>query len=221
MIDVEAGKEDLFGRLYTNLTELKDTQLVDKIQILYLAKCFNHSDISLLMDVKDTEALPPFIANIILQMDGVWDLQVIPLLNPNFFTPPINVWDTNYNNYSVTLDIKAEKTKTVFNQLKKIEASDLGALTFLAYSFSSYENDILLSFLSSDIAQAGKFVQKTIRTIDGVIDTFLWQIEEWKFIVAENEWMDFVKNNQSEDLVDIEEFEKSFRKIMDSYITAI
>jgi DNA-binding Lrp family transcriptional regulator len=220
MIDVEAGKEDLFDRLYKNLTEMTDTQVKEKIQILYLAKCYTHSDISLLVDVKDPEALPPFIVNIILQMDGVWDIQLIPLLNPNFFEVPEVIKKGSYENFTVTLDVRSDKTKTVYNQIKEMAADPNTALSFLAYSFYSYENDIILSFQAKDLPNAGKFVNEEIRAIDGVIDTYLWQIERWKFVITAKDLLDYINSTRTENPITYEEWEQSYQALMDAYICA-
>ena len=48
MIDVEAGKEELFERLGAKLNEVKTQGKYDQIKILYQARCFTHSDISIM-----------------------------------------------------------------------------------------------------------------------------------------------------------------------------
>ncbi|UCH88329.1 MAG: hypothetical protein JSV49_08685 [Thermoplasmata archaeon] len=221
MIDVEAGKEDLFDRLYTNLSEMKDKMVSDKIEILYVAKCYTHSDISLMVDVKDPEALPPFVVNIILQMDGVWDIQLIPLLNPRFFKIPEGIEEKGFHHFTVTLDVRAQKTKSVYKNLIEMASKEEDAIPFIAYSFASYENDIILSFLSQDIASAGRFVEEKIRSIDGVIDTYLWQIEKWQFICSDQEWLSCIQSVPTEEPLELDIIERSFKKIMDSYISAL
>jgi len=96
MIDVEAGKEDLFERLNTKMEELKTSNKYDKIKILYMVRCYTHSDISLMIDVQDPEKLPIFITDELLKMNGVWDLQTIHLFNPNFFKIPKHVDHASY-----------------------------------------------------------------------------------------------------------------------------
>jgi DNA-binding Lrp family transcriptional regulator len=218
---VEAGKEDLFDRLYTNLNETKDTVAGEKIQFLYMAKCYTHSDISLLVEVKDPEALPPFIVNILLQMDGVWDIQLIPLLNPCFFELPGNIKKGDYTHYTVTLDVKANKTRSIYKHIKEMAASEDNTITFLTYSFYSFENDLILSFLAEDIKKAGKFVREQIRSMDGVIDTFLWQVDKWKFIISANDLLTYINRTRGENPISEEAWEKSYKALMDAYICAI
>lgn len=221
MIDVEAGKEDLFKRLYTNLVELRESKVSEKIQFLYMAKCYTHSDISLLVEVKDPEALPPFIVNILLQMDGVWDIQIIPLLNPNFFEIPGNIQKDNYEHFTLTLDVRSNKTKAVYNKLKEMATEENNSITFLTYSFYSYENDLILSFLAPDMATAGKFVRDKIRQIDGVVDTVLWQIDKWKFIISAVDLLKYINKTREDNPISEEKWEKSFKALMDAYICAI
>ena len=221
MIDVEAGKEDLFDRLYQNLTELRDSPASEKIQFLYMAKCYTHSDISLLVDVMDPEALPPFITSILLQMDGVWDMQIIPLLNPVFFEIPPTIKKGNYEHFTVTLDVKSNKTKSIYNKLKeKAEAED-SVITFLAYAFYSFENDIIFSFLAPDIVGAGKYVREEIRNMEGVIDTFLWQIDKWKFIISAVDLLKFINTTRGENPIGEDDWAKKYQALMDAYICAI
>jgi hypothetical protein len=99
--------------------------------------------------------------------------------------------------------VKSKQTKSVFKKLKKIAATDEIAITFLAYTFFSYENDIILTLLSPDMSSAGKFVKNKLRTIDGVIDTLLWQMDTWKSIITENEWKEYINQFLEKDLIDI------------------
>ena len=210
MIDVEAGKEDLFEQLNTKMEELKASKKYDKIKILYMARCFTHSDISLMFDVQDHDKLPIFITDELLKMDGVWDLQTIHLFNPNFFKIPKHVDHTNFKPFTVTLDVKSDKTESVFKYLQEFAATEEAAISFLAYTFYSYDNDIILTLLAPDIEQAGKFVKEKIRTIDGVIDTLLWQIEKWHVVIPHNEWLQYINYFRMEDIISEELWDESY-----------
>jgi DNA-binding Lrp family transcriptional regulator len=192
MIDVEGGKEDLFEQIIQKLKELKDKHFFKKIQILYLTKCYTHSDISFMVDVKDPEVLPTFITKVILPLDGVWDIKIIPLLNPNFFQIPEVFTKRDFNHFTVMLDVKPTQTEDVYNYIRKIAATEDYAITFLAYTFSSYESDIIFTLLSPDVAHAGKFIKEKVRTIDGVIDSLLWEIENWESLITDDEWVDYI-----------------------------
>jgi DNA-binding Lrp family transcriptional regulator len=203
MIDVEGGKESLIIKLYQQLKAVKKSKKHKEIEILYLSRCYTHSDISLMVDVRDPETLPEFITEVILPLDGVWDIQMIPLLTPNFFEVPKFIKNKKYKHFTITLDVRSDKTKSVFKKLQKIAATDEVAITFLAYTFYSYESDIILTLLSPDMSSAGKFVKKKLRTIDGVIDTLLWQMETWKSIITENDWKEYVNNYLKKDEIDM------------------
>ncbi len=210
MIDVEAGKEGLFERLYKKLMELKESGTHDKIKILYMARCYTHADISLMVDVLDPEKLPEFITKVLLPMEGVWDLQTIHLFNPNFFKLPSYVNREDYKHYTVTLDIKTNKTESVFKYLQDFAATEEAAISFLAYTFYSYDNDIILSLLAPNIEEAGKFVNEKIRTIDGVYDSLLWQIEKYQMIISHDEFLEYINYFRMEDLVTEELWEESY-----------
>ena len=203
MIDVEGGKENLLKQLFHRLQEVKKSKKHNKIEILYLSRCYTHSDISLMIDVKDPERLPDFITDVILTLDGVWDIQMIPLLNPNFFQIPKYIRKKKYNHFTITLDVRSDKTKTVFRRLQKIAATDEIAITFLAYTFYSYDSDIILTFLSPGMSQAGAFVKDKLMTIDGVIDTTLWQMETWKSVITIDEWKEYINHYLKLDPIDI------------------
>lgn len=210
MIDVEAGKEDLFERMRSKLIDLKTTNAHDKVKILYMARCYTHSDISIMIDVKDPEALPEFITDVLLGMDGVWDIQTIPLFNPNFFKIPKYVKKNEFQHFTITLDVKADKTKSVFKYLQDFAATDEAAISFLAYSFYSYDNDILLSLLAPSLKEAGNFLKDKIRSIDGVIDSFLWQIEKWQFIISHEEWVKYINYFRMEEIVAAELWDETY-----------
>ncbi len=214
MIDVEGGKEDLFDQIIQRMKELKDKHFFKKIQVLYLTKCYTHSDISFMVDVKDPEVLPTFITKVILPLDGVWDIKIIPLLNPNFFQIPESFTKRDFNHFTVMLDVKPTQTEEVYKYIRKVAATEDIAITFLAYTFSSYESDIIFTLLSPDVAHAGKFIKEKVRTIDGVIDSLLWEIENWESLIADDEWIDyinfFLEKNRTE--IDLERWE------MDGYV---
>jgi DNA-binding Lrp family transcriptional regulator len=220
MIDVEAGKEDLFERLNKKLKEVKSTRIYKDIKILYFARCYTHSDISLLVDAKNPNLLPKFITELLLKMDGAWDIQIIPLLDPTFFNIPKYIKDGNYQHFTITLDVKSGKTESVFSYLKEFAATDEAAISFLAYSFYSYDNDIILSLLARDIAQAGKFLSEKIRTIDGVIDSFLWQIEKWQFVISDKDWLEYINYFRMADFDNQELWEGSHKVLIESYLCA-
>jgi DNA-binding Lrp family transcriptional regulator len=210
MIDVEAGKEDLFERLNTKLEELRASKKYDKIKILYMARCYTHSDISLMIDVQDPETLPAFITDELLKIDGVWDLQTIHLFNPNFFKIPKHVDHANFKPFTVTLDVKSDKTDSVFKYLQEFAATEEAAISFLAYTFYAYDNDIILTLLAPGVEQAGKFVNEKIRTIDGVIDSLLWQIEKWHIVIPHIEWLQYINYFRMEDIVSEELWDESY-----------
>jgi hypothetical protein len=163
-----------------------------------------------MVDVKDPEALPAFLTEFILKTDGVYDLQTIPLFTPNFFKIPKYVNQEEYKHFTVTLDVKSDKTESVFKYLREFAATEKAAISFLAYTFYSYDNDIIISLLAPDIEHAGKFVNEKIRPIDGVIDTLLWQIEKWEFIISHEKWLEYLNYFRMEDFGDLEALDDMF-----------
>jgi DNA-binding Lrp family transcriptional regulator len=218
MIDVEAGQENLFEKMYSKLVGLRDSELKDKIEILYQASCYTHSDISLMVDVKDPEALPSFMLDVLLTMEGVWDIQIIPLLNPKFFIIPDYITKEEYKHFTITLDVKSYQTKAVYEYLNNFAKSNEIPITFLAYTFYSYDNDIIFSLLAPSIEDAGKFVLEKIRPIDGVVDSYLWQTQKWEFIIPNDEWLNFINSKRLDDPIDAETWNKQYKDLRDSYI---
>ncbi|UCE39278.1 MAG: hypothetical protein JSW00_08685 [Thermoplasmata archaeon] len=210
MIDVEAGKEDIFERINEKYKELRDWQLFKQVKLLYTDRCYTHSDINMMFDVKDFESLPRLFTEFLLKMDGVWDLQIIQLFTPNFFKIPDYVDLESWGRFSVTLDIKPEKTESVFKYLRDFAATDEAAITFLAYTFFSYQDDIIFTLLAPNIKQAGKFVDEKIRTIDGVIDSMIWEIEKSQFAIPHSEWVKYINYYRIGDLLDEEVFDDAF-----------
>jgi DNA-binding Lrp family transcriptional regulator len=210
MIDVEAGKEDLFERLFEKYKELKDWPLFKQAKPLYIDRCYTHSDINMMFDVSDFEVLPRVFTEYLMGMDGVWDLRIIQLFSPKFFRIPKYVDLEKWGRFTVTLDVKSNKTESVFKHIRDLAATDEAAITFLAYSFFSYQNDIIFTLLAPDIKSAGKFVDEQIRKIDGVIDTVLWEIEKSQFTVPHEEWVNYINHFREGDLKDDEVFDDAF-----------
>lgn len=210
MIDVEAGKEDLFDRIYDKYSGLRDWPLFKQVKLLYLDRCYTHTDINMMFDVKDFESIPRLFTEFLLEMDGVWDLQIIQLFSPNFFKIPKYVDLEKWGRFTVTLDVKSNMTEEIFKYLRNLAATDEAAITYLAYTFYSYEHDIILTLLASDIKSAGKFVDKHIRTIDGVIDSEIWEIEKWKFAIPHDEWVNYINYYRKGDLEEEEVYDDAF-----------
>ena len=220
MIDVEAGKEDLFERIFEKYNKMKGDDIFENIKFLYVARCYTHSDISIMIDVKDPESLPAFLTRFVLQLDGVYDLQAIHLFNPNFINIPSYIDEESYQHFTVTLDVKSKKTEEVYNYLRGFAASEDVAITFIAYTFYAFDKDIIFTLLSSNIEQAGKFVYEKIRPIDGVIDSILWQIEKWKFAIPSNEWLQYINHHRPENPIDNKLWNEHYKELAHSYICA-
>jgi DNA-binding Lrp family transcriptional regulator len=202
MIDVEAGKEDLFDRIYKEYKELKDYYLFKKVKLLYLDRCYTHSDINIMFDVEDFEALPRVFTEFLLKMDGVWDLQIIQLFNPLFFKIPKYVDPEKWGRFTVTVDVKSKMTEQVFKYLRDFAATDEAAISFLAYTFYSYQNDIIFTLLAPDMKSAGNFVDEKIRPIDGIIDSVIWEVEKSQFIISHEDWIKYINYYRHGDLED-------------------
>ena len=134
MIDVEAGKEDLFDRIYEKYNSYKNDYIFKKNKLLYLTRCYTHSDINMMFEVKDYESLPRIFNEFLLDMDGVWDCQIIQLFNPNFFKIPKYVDLEKWGRFTVTLDVKSNKTGEIFKIVRDLAATDEAAITFIAYT---------------------------------------------------------------------------------------
>ena len=210
MIDVEAGKEDLFDRIYKKYESFKNDYIFKKNKMLYLSRCFTHSDVNMMFEVKDYEALPRVFNEFLLDMEGVWDCQVIQLFNPNFFKIPKYVDLEKWGRFTVTLDVKSNKTGEVFKTVRDLAATDEAAITFLAYTFYSYDNDLIFSLLAQDVASAGKFLDEKIRTIDGVVDTELWELQKWKFAIPHEDWVKYINYYREGDLTDEDIIDDAF-----------
>jgi DNA-binding Lrp family transcriptional regulator len=210
MIDVEAGKEELFKRILEKYDEMRNDYLFKKNKMLYLSRCYTHSDINMMFDVKDYEELPRVFNEFLLGMDGVWDMQIIQLFNPNFFKIPKKVDLENWGRFTVTLDVKSNKTGEVFKTIRDLAATDEAAITFLAYTFYSYDNDIIFSLLAQDVASAGKFLDEKIRPIEGVVDTVLWELEKWKFTIPHSDWVQYINYYREGELTDTEIWDDAF-----------
>lgn len=210
MIDVEAGKEDLFERIHDKYKELKDWPLLKQVKLMYMDRCYTHTDINMMFDVKDFESLPRIFTEFLLDMDGVWDLQIIQLFTPNFFKIPKYVDLKSWGRFTVTLDVKSDKTESVFKYLRDFAATDEAAITFLAYTFYSYQNDIIFTLLAPGMKSAGKFVDEKIRPIDGVIDSVVWEIEKSQFAIPHEEWVKYINYYRKGDLDDEEVFDDAF-----------
>ena len=143
-------------------------------------------------------------------MSFIDDGKAMAVDNPNFFKIPKYVDLEKWGRFTVTLDVKSNKTGEIFKIVRDLAATDEAAITFLAYTFYSYENDLIFSLLAPNIAAAGKFIDEKIRTIEGIVDTELWELEKWNFTTPHEDWVKYINYYREGDLKDEEIFDDAF-----------
>jgi hypothetical protein len=188
----------------------------EKIKPLYLTQRSvpGHDEISLIIDVDNLDSLGDFILDKIVPIDCVRDIWVINFMQPRFFTVPKNT-DPCIKRFTISIDANPSEYSAIFNFISKIKPSRSVIVTYLAYTFHEYGDDILISVLAQGKSTVDAFVDNFIMPIEGVNGTKITRITKTKLLTTLEDWKifssPFTKIDKNVDIAELDNlFEEDF-----------
>jgi len=151
--------------LWTTIESEKRNLYWDDIKPLYIIQVEGKKYLSIVLDVKNLDSVQKVFLKTLAGLISVSRTKTIPIMKPLYFPLPEG-HPTDMNRYQVFLRVEPEKYDDVFNSIIELDYPDNVIVTYLAYSFG--DDDIIVSFLSTDRETAGEFVGEKMGKIDGV-----------------------------------------------------
>jgi len=187
MLDVEGGKESLWD----DIVRLSSEKEGD-VEPLYATRCVTHGDISLIMDVKDPDKISDFVNDTLAPLGGLRDLWMFNMIKPRFFPIPMSLGSEAIKPFTITIDGETDQYRQMFEAISKIEPTEEIILTYLAYTFQSFDDDLVLSLLGKDIYIVDEFVIDNIRQIPGIFDSKTYAISKTKILTSFKKWRNYI-----------------------------
>jgi len=187
MLDVEGGKESLWDDIVRLCSEKEG-----EVEPLYATRCVTHGDISLIMDVKDPDQISDFVSDTLAPLGGLRDLWMFNMINPRFFPIPLMTTSQELKPFTITIDGETEHYRAMFEAISNIQPTNDVIVTYLAYTFQSFEDDLVLSLLGKDIYTVDDFVINNIRQIDGIFDSKTYAISKTKILTSFKNWRNYI-----------------------------
>ncbi len=157
------------------------------VDFITMSTCQTSSDINVTLRGDSPEALAVFILDKLCPINGVTDLKIFMLLQPRVFTP-FTTLSPDMKLFTLAIDANPRLYKDVYTAISELPDEGPVTKTFLAYTFQSYDDDILLNFVAPSVDEAYKYVTDVLRTIPGVSDTKLFYQARGEFLVPEGTW---------------------------------
>jgi hypothetical protein len=145
-------------------------------------------DISLFIDAKDSDKLADFLVKKIGPREEIKGLWVFNLLKPKFFQYPSGI-PHNLARFTVTINAEPQKLEDIYDTLSHYLPTKQVIPAYLAYTFHGFKSDIILSILSDGQTTVNTFVDRYVKSLDGVIKTKIVRISKTQRVVSTKEWI--------------------------------
>lgn len=137
------------------------------IRPLYAIRQEGKKYLSIVLDVKNVDAIQKVFLKNLGAMTSVRKSITIPIMNPVYFPLPEG-HEKDLNRFMLFLRIDPGKYDDVYTKLlSNMKYPDGVFGTYLSYSFG--DDDLILSILTKDREKALKFAEETINKMDGVL----------------------------------------------------
>ncbi|MBA3044839.1 MAG: hypothetical protein KKH41_02605 [Candidatus Thermoplasmatota archaeon] len=139
----------------------------DDVTPLYAIRQEGKEYLSILLDVKNLEAIEKVFVKGLNAMASVRETRTIPIMSPIYFPLP-DKHPKDLARYLMYLRVEPGKYDKVYNKIKNdLEASKNAFVVYLSYSFG--DDDIIVTVLAEDRETALNFGKDMIGKIDGVL----------------------------------------------------
>ncbi|MFH1226750.1 MAG: hypothetical protein V1701_02465 [Planctomycetota bacterium] len=163
--------------------------LGEKGRLLYMTKRTGYNGVSLLVHIKEQEAVADLVSNRLSKIAGVNRLWVTPLYRPRFFPLPKDTHQ--FKRFVVTLKVTPSELGNVHKRLLNPDLPDGLKKVYYAFTFQLYDDVIQMSYLADKDATMNDFVTQKINTLKGVQKSSIYPIEKTKPFITYDEWQEY------------------------------
>jgi len=163
----------------------------EKVRPLYMTERHLQEDTSLILDVRDPDALTEFLMEHIAKLKHVRGFWVLNMAKMRFFRLPLDR-PSDFQRYTVTIDAMPNHIERIYDTISAFKPGRDVMINYIADTFESYSAAIMVSVLARSKNHMDAFVEECIRPIEGVKGTEITHISKTKRLVTSEEWEESV-----------------------------
>ena len=202
--DVKPRQDDA---VYSQLEKLRSS---GEVTPLVIGRLFEEADIMLLLNSVDMEYLDDYLIENVRSIKDIQEFTVVPIYEFKLLSsfdfmvePEEEPTETMLPEpedllfFMAKIDIESTKDRAVYNRILSIKPTDDTIPLMTGHTFHSKEFDSVLFFLAKSLDSAWGFV-KTLRVIDGVLDTEVSLIAHFEGLVPLERFKELVSSTSAQ-----------------------
>jgi hypothetical protein len=161
------------------------------VRLLYLTHRHMQEDTSLIVEAKDPDVLANFLLTHIATIENVRGIWVLPMAKMQFFEVPKD--DTHgFPRFTITIDAIPKQLDRIREKISSLKPGRDIAINYIAVTFQSFRASIVVSVLARSRNHLDLFVERYIRSLEGVADAETTLISKTMRLVSPDEWKEYV-----------------------------
>jgi hypothetical protein len=163
----------------------------DEVRPLYMTERHMQEDTSLILDVKNPDALNDFLMKHLAKVKHVRGIWVLNMAKMKFFRIPLDR-PREFSRFTVTIDAVPAHLDKIYDTIAGFKPGRDVMINYVANTFESFSAAIMISALARSRNHMESFVEDCIQPLEGVMGTELTYISKTKRLVTPEEWEESV-----------------------------
>ena len=146
-------------------------------------------DISLFIYAEDLDKISDFLIKKISKREETKGFFVFNLYQPKFFQIPSGIPHL-LTRFTVTITAEPKHYQEIYDTLAHYMPTKQVIPAYLAYTFHGFKSDMLLSVLADGQTTVNKFVDRYVKSLEGVNRTQIARISKTHRVATTKDWLD-------------------------------
>lgn len=181
---------DSHGELWDYVLTNSEKWQAHDLKLMYLTHRFMQEDVSLIAYTSGLDRVSEFIAKNMSTLDYIAGVYCIPLAKTCFFRAPANTRE-GLKRFTINIGAEPKRIADIYHEISQLKPSRSVVPVYLAYTFRSPHECILLSTLVLGGQTLEKFITDYIKPISGVRNIEYTYISKTKRLISFEEWKEF------------------------------
>lgn len=178
--------------IWDHIMENYSRWIDEDVKLLYMAQQSSDSETSLIVDIKNKNAFSEFVNKHISNLDHVEGITLFDLISPQFYPVP-NGTPLDFQRYVAIISAEPKEYSNIFRRINEIGPEKDSIITYVAYIFHSVGKDMIVSIVARKVDSVKDFIDRNIKTLNGVNDVDLTLVDRTIKLVSRDEWTEYVK----------------------------
>lgn len=163
----------------------------EDVRPLYMTERHMQEDTSLILDVKNPDALNDFLMEHIAKLRYVRGIWVLNMAKIRFFRIPLDR-PRDFSRFTVTIDAVPGHLDQIYDAISGFKPGRDVMINYIANTFESFNAAVMVSVLARSRNHMEAFVEDCIKPLEGVHGTEVTYITKTKRLVTPEEWEESV-----------------------------